>query len=62
MLIAKTLLYAILVESDEFLRQTFDLIWIKNVTFARKQNLERISSYADGRWAKCMKNWSITGL
>ena len=36
-LIAKTLLYAVLVESDEFLRQTFDLIWIKNVTFARKK-------------------------
>ena len=38
------LLYAVLVESGEFLRQTFDLIWINNVTFARKQHLERISS------------------
>ena len=48
-LIAKTLFYDVLVENVEFLRQTFDLIWIKNVTFARKQILERISSYADGR-------------
>ena len=32
---AKTLLYVVLVESDEFLRQRFDLIWTKNVKFAR---------------------------
>ena len=36
-LIAKTLLYVVLVESDEFLRQTLDLIWTKNVTFAKKK-------------------------
>ena len=35
-LIAKTMLYVVLVESDEFLRQTFDLIWTKNVKFAKK--------------------------
>ena len=35
-LIAKTLLYVVLVESDEFLRLTFDLIWTKNVKFAKK--------------------------
>ena len=35
-LIAKTLLYVVLVGSDEFLRQTFDLIWTKNVKFAQK--------------------------
>ncbi len=50
-LIAKTLLYVVLVESDEFLRQTFDLIWTKNVKFARNFLLERSSSFVDGRWA-----------
>ncbi len=37
-LIAKTLLYVyvVLVESDELLRQTFDLIWTQNVKFAKK--------------------------
>ncbi len=30
------MLYVVLVESDEFLRQTFDLIWTKNVKFAKK--------------------------
>ena len=35
-LIAKTLLYVVLVESDEFLCQTFDLIWTKNGKFAQK--------------------------
>ncbi len=35
-LIARTLLYVVLVESDEFLRQTFDLIWTKNIKFAQK--------------------------
>ena len=45
-LIAKTLLYVVLVESDQFLRQTFDPIWTKNVKFAKKKNLERSSSYA----------------
>ena len=35
-LIAETLLYVVLVESDEFLRQTFDLMWTKNVKFANK--------------------------
>ena len=60
-LIAKTLLYVVLVESDEFLRQTFDLIWTKNAKFAKKK-MERISSYTDGRWANGIKNWSITGL
>ena len=39
--IAKTLLYVVLVDSDEFLRQTFDLIWTKNVKFAKKFFLER---------------------
>ena len=39
--IAKTLLYVVLVDSDEFLRQTFDLIWSKNVKFAKKKILER---------------------
>ena len=48
-LIAKTLLYVVLVDSDECLRQTFDLIWTKNVKFAKKYNLERSSSYAIGR-------------
>ena len=51
-----------LVESDEFLRLTFYLIWTKDVKFAKKKNLERSSSYADGPWANGMKNWSITGL
>ncbi len=36
-LIAKALLYVVLVESDEFLRQTFDLVWTKNVKLAKKQ-------------------------
>ena len=36
-LIAKMLLYVVLVDSDEFLRQTFDLIWTKNVKFAKKK-------------------------
>ncbi len=35
-LVAKTSLYVVLVESDEFLRQTFHLICTKNVKFARK--------------------------
>ena len=30
------MLYVVLVESDIFLRQTFDLIWTKNVKFAKK--------------------------
>ena len=51
------MLYVVLVESDEFLRQTFDLIWTKNVKFAKKKNV-----YADGLWANGMKNWSIIGL
>ena len=46
-LIAKTLLYLNFVESDEFLRITFYLIWTKDVQFAKKKNLERSSSYAD---------------
>ena len=57
-LIAKTLLYLNFVESDEFLRLTFYLIWTKDVKFAKKKNLER-------RWPMSyngMKNWSITGL
>ena len=41
-LIAKTLLYAVLVESDECLRQTFDLIWTKNVKFAKKKNWKAV--------------------
>ena len=61
-LIAKTLLYLNFVESDEFLRLTCYLIWTKDVKFAKKKNLERSSSYADGPWANGMKNWSITGL
>ena len=40
-LIAKTLLYLNFVESDEFLRLTFYLIWTKDVKFAKKKNLER---------------------
>ena len=47
-LIAKTLLYLNFVESDEFLRLTFYLIWTKDVQFDKKKNLERSSSYADG--------------
>ena len=47
-LIAKTLLYLNFVESDEFLRLTFYPIWTKDVKFAKKNNLERSSSYADG--------------
>ena len=35
--IAKTLLYVVLVDSEEVLRQTFDLIWTKNVKFAKKK-------------------------
>ena len=35
-LIAKTLLYLNFVESDEFLRLTFYLIWTKDVKFAKK--------------------------
>ena len=46
-LIAKTLLYLNFVESDEFLRLTFYLIWTKDVKFAQKKKLERSSSYAD---------------
>ena len=63
-LIAKTLLYLNFVESDEFLRLTFYLIWnrSKDVKFAKKKNVERSSSYADDPWANGMKNWSITGL
>ena len=45
--IAKTMLYLNFVESDEFLRLTFYLIWTKDVKFA-KNILERSSSYADG--------------
>ena len=60
-LIAKTLLYLNFVESDEFLRITFYLIWTKDVKFANFF-LERSSSYADNPWANGMKNWSITGL
>ena len=37
-LIAKTLLYLNFVESDEFLRLTFYLIWTKDVKFAKKKN------------------------
>ena len=47
-LIAKTLLYLNFVESDEFLRLAFYLIWNKDVKFAKKKNLERSSSYTDG--------------
>ena len=36
-LIAKTLLYLNFVESDEFLRLTFYLIWTKDVKFANKK-------------------------
>ena len=36
-LIAKTLLYLNFVESDEFLRLTFYLIWTKDVKFAKKK-------------------------
>ena len=36
-LIAKTLLYLNFVESDEFLRLTFYLIWTKDVNFAKKK-------------------------
>ena len=44
--IAKTLLYVVLVDNDEFLRQTFDLIWTKNVKFAKKS---KFGTYANGR-------------
>ena len=40
-LIAKMLLYLNFVESDEFLRLAFYLIWTKDVKFAKKKNLER---------------------
>ncbi len=40
-LIAKMLLYLNFVESDEFLRLTFYLIWTKDVKFAKKKNLAR---------------------
>ena len=40
-LIAKTLLYLNFVESDEFLRLTFYLIWTNDVKFAKKKKLER---------------------
>ena len=46
-LIAKTMLYLNFVESDEFLRLTFYLIWTKDVKFAKNFFLERSSSYAD---------------
>ena len=55
-LIAKTFLYLNFVESDEFLRLTFFLIWTKDVKFAKNF----FWKYADGPWA--MKNWLITGL
>ena len=46
---AHTLLYVVLVESEEFLRQTFDLIYgLRMSNLPRKQNLERSSAYADG--------------
>ena len=35
-LIAKTLLYVILVGSDEFLHQIFDFIWTQIVKFSKK--------------------------
>ncbi len=38
-LIAKMMLYTVLAESDEFLRQTVDLIWTKNVKFAKKKKI-----------------------
>ena len=38
-LIAKTLLYVVFVESDEFLRQMFNPIWTKNVKFAKKTKI-----------------------
>ena len=52
-LIAKTLLCVVLVESDEFLRQTFDLIWTKNVTFGQKKNWNAVlrTQMADGLMA-----------
>ena len=36
-LIVKTLLYLNFVESDEFLRLTFYLVWTKDVKFAKKK-------------------------
>ena len=59
-LVAKTFLYVVLVESDEFLRQTFDLIWTKNVKFAQKTKFG--TQFCLRRWPRSMKNWSITGL
>ena len=59
-LIAKTLLYVVFVESDEFLRQTFDLIWTRNVKFAKKTKFG--TQFLVRRWPMSMKNWSITGL
>ena len=56
-LIAKTMPYVALAESDEFLRQTVDLIWTKNVKFAKK-----IFFYAYGRWANGMKNLAILSI
>ncbi len=38
-LIAKTLLYLNFVESDEFLRLTFYLIWTKDVQFDKKKKI-----------------------
>ena len=47
-LIAKTFFYVVVVESDEFLRQTFDLIWTKNVKFAKKTKCG--TQLLVGRW------------
>ena len=49
------MVYVVMVESDEFLRQTFDLIWTKNVKFAKRTKFAC-------RWPMSygMKNWSIT--
>ena len=57
-LIAKTLLYVVFLESDEFLRHMFNPIWTKNVKFAKKTKIWN----TDGRWANGMKNGSITEL
>ena len=59
-LIAKTLLYVVLVESDYSFsakRSISSGLTLSNLP--RKQNLERSSSYADGRWANGMKTGGL---
>ena len=62
-LIAKTMLYLNFVESDEFLRLTFYLIWTKDVKFGKNfvWNAVPRTQMAHELY-NGMKNWSITGL